>query len=102
MTLEWEGEQRDRQAAQRAAGELAELRAHAVGEPIAIANEFAEISVVRVDTRNGSRLLIWSPRSGQWVALCPVELEALTWQRTETFSAMIGSPYQPLVAEDEL
>ena len=34
----------------------------------------------RVETRNGARLLIESPRSGQWIALCPLELEALTWQ----------------------
>ena len=56
----------------------------------------------RVETRNGSRLLIESPKSGQWVALCPLELEALTWQGPQTFSAMIGHPFGPLLApEDE-
>jgi hypothetical protein len=59
------------------------------------------VRVVRVETRNGSRLLIESPKSGQWVALCPLELEALTWQNTATFSAMVGNPFGPLVQEDE-
>ncbi|TDV56446.1 hypothetical protein [Actinophytocola oryzae] len=70
-----------------------------VGEPITIANEFAEIRVRRVDTRNGSRLLVESPRSGQWITLCPLELESLTWQTPLTFSAMIGHPAAPLVTE---
>ena len=54
-----------------------------------------------MSTRNGSRLMIQSPRSGQWVTLCPLELESLTWQAPATFSAMIGHPFGPLVAEDE-
>lgn len=33
-------------------------------EPITIANEFTEVVVRRIDTRNGSRLLISAPRSG--------------------------------------
>lgn len=65
-------------------------------EEITVANEFAEIRVRRVETRNGARLMIESPRSGQWVALCPLELEALTWQSGEVFSAMVGNPYGSL------
>ena len=38
-----------------------DLLAHPTGDPITIANEFAEVQVVRVETRNGSRLLIESP-----------------------------------------
>ena len=101
VRLQWEGENEQEQAAATAAHERSELAAHTNGEPIRIGNEFSEIRVSRVETRNGSRLLIESPRSGQWVALCPLELEALTWQNTATFSAMIGSPFGPLVAEDE-
>ena len=78
------------------------LLAHRTGTPITVANEFAEVRVVRVETRNGSRLLIESPKSGQWVALCPLELEALTWQNTATFSAMVGNPFGPLVSEEGL
>ena len=78
-----------------------DLLAHPTGDPITIANEFAEVQVVRVETRNGARLLVRAPRSGQWVALCPVQLEALTWQNEATFSAMVGNPNQPLLADDE-
>jgi len=79
---------------------MAALDAGRTGVPLTLGNEFAEIRVSRVETRNGSRLLIESTRSGQWVALCPLELEALTWQNTATFSAMIGHPFGPLL-EDE-
>jgi hypothetical protein len=71
-------------------------------EPLLIANEFAEIRVRRINTRNGARLLIESPKTGQWVTLCPLELEALTWQTTATFSAMVGQPYAPLISEQEI
>jgi hypothetical protein len=71
------------------------------GDAIEIANEFAEVRVSRVATRNGSRLLIESPKSGQWVALCPLELEALTWQGPQTFSAMIGQPFGPLIGQED-
>jgi hypothetical protein len=79
-----------------------DLAAGQRGEAIVIGNEFAEVRVSRVETRNGARLLIESPKSGQWVALCPLELESLTWQGPQTFSAMIGHPFGPLVGpEDE-
>ena len=96
MSLEWEGAGRDRQAAIDAAEERALLLARQVGEPLFIANEFSEITVRRVETRNGTRLLIDSPKSGQWIALDPLELEALTWQTVQTFSAMIGIPDAPM------
>ncbi|MEO7234629.1 MAG: hypothetical protein ABIW80_04570 [Lapillicoccus sp.] len=67
---------------------------------IGLGNEFAEIRVSRVETRNGSRLLIESTRTGQWVALCPLELESLTWQGPRTFSEMIGHPMESLFRED--
>ncbi len=100
MTLQWEGQEADAEAARRAAAEHEDLLDSAVGEVITVANEFAEVRVRRVRTRNGSRLLIESPKSGQWVSLCPLELEALTWQSTATFSAMIGNPFGPLVPEE--
>ena len=100
MSLLWEGEEEDRQAAIAAAAERTELLEQAVGEPIVIANEFAAIHVVRVETRNGSRLFIDSPKSGQWVTLDPLELESLTWQSIATFSAMVGNPFGPLISED--
>lgn len=99
MTLAWEGAQEDHEAAASAASRLQQFLEHSVGDPIVIANEFAEARVVRVETRNGSRLLIQSPKSGQWITLDPLELEALTWQGPATFSAMIGHPFGPLVSE---
>jgi hypothetical protein len=81
--------------------ELDALLAHQHGEAIELGNEFAQIRVCRVETRNGSRLLIQAPKSGQWVALCPLEVEALTWQGPPTFSAMIGNPFGPLITEDD-
>lgn len=100
MKLEWEGAEEDRLAAQRAATELAELQAAMIGDPITLANEFAEARVYKVHTRNGVRLVIESPKSGQWVSVDPLELESLTWQGPATFSALVGSPYQPLFGEE--
>jgi hypothetical protein len=102
MTLRWEGQDQDAHAAARTAAQRRDLLARQHGEAIVVGNEFAEVRVCRVQTRNGSRLLIESPKSGQWVALCPLELEALTWQGPQAFSAMIGHPFGPLIGpEDE-
>jgi len=100
VTLQWEGEEEDRRSAHAAAAAREEFFAHAVGEPIVIGNEFSEIRVVRVDTRNGSRLMISSPKSGQWVTLDPLELESLTWQSPATFSAMTGHPFGSLFHDE--
>jgi hypothetical protein len=99
--LRRDGADEDAAAAARAAADRRELLDHQRGEAIVLGNEFAEVRVCRVETRNGSRLLIESPKSGQWVALCPLELEALTWQNPQTFSAMIGNPFGPLVEPEE-
>lgn len=96
MTLEWEGADIDRESAITAASERARLLARQVGEPLEVANEFSQVTVTRVETRNGTRLLIDSPKTGQWIALDPLELEALTWQTVTTFSEMIGTPDAPL------
>lgn len=99
MSLHWEGEAEDRERARAAAEELAALRAGTVGEPLALGNEFSEIRVSLVQTRNGVRLLIEATKSGQWVTLDPLELEALTWQAPATFSAMVGHPFGSLFPE---
>lgn len=99
--LHWEGEAEDAAAAVRAATELRELTSRQRGDAITIGNEFAEVRVARVETRNGSRLLIESPKSGQWITLCPLEVEALTWQNPATFSAMIGHPFGPLLEHED-
>jgi hypothetical protein len=80
--------------------ELESLLQGAVGEPLTVANEFTEVVVRRVDTRNGSRLLISTPRTGRWISLDALEIEALTWQNTRTLAAMVGNPQAPLLPDD--
>ena len=65
---------------------------------IRLANEFTEVVVQRVRTRNGMRLRISVPSSGRQIMLCPLELEALTWQDHELFTALLQTPNGP---EDE-
>ena len=65
---------------------------------IRLANEFTEVDVERVRTRNGARLRISVPSSGRQIMLCPLELEALTWQDHELFTALLQTPNGP---EDE-
>jgi hypothetical protein len=79
---------------------LMELLNGAVGEPLTVANEFTEVVVRRVDTRNGSRLLICAPKSGQWISLDALEVEALTRQNTRTLAAMVGNTSAPLLPDD--
>lgn len=69
-------------------------------EPITIANEFTEVEVRRVDTRNGSRLLIAAPKSGRSISLDALEVEALTRQNTRTLAAMVGNTHGPLLPDD--
>jgi len=57
---------------------------------LSLANEFAEVEVSRVDTRNGARLRIFVPGSGAEILLCPLELEALTWQDHDFFSGLLA------------
>ena len=79
---------------------LMELLNGAVGEPLTVANEFTEVVVRRVDTRNGSRLLISAPKSGHWISLDALEVEALTRQNTRTLAAMVGNSGGPLLPDD--
>ena len=58
-----------------------------------IANEFAEVFCRRVETRNGMRLEITSPRMGTTIRLDALELESLTWQTPEVFSEFLENPF---------
>jgi hypothetical protein len=60
-----------------------------------LVNEFAEVVIRVVPTGNGERLEIEAPRRGTRVLLDPVQLEALTWQPTETFSRMLEASIGP-------
>lgn len=75
---------------------MTENSAASAGDPvIKIANEFTEVEVDRVRTRNGVRLRIFVPSSGRQILLCPLELEALTWQDHELFSHLLATPGGP-------
>ncbi len=71
-----------------------------MSESIRLANEFAEVEVRRVDTRNGSRLLISAPRGGRSISLDALEVEALTWQNARTLAAMVGKSGAPLLPDE--
>jgi hypothetical protein len=60
-----------------------------------LANEFTTVRVRRLQTRNGVRLEISSPRLGTAIRLDPVALESLTWQTMETFSRFLRQPFGP-------
>jgi hypothetical protein len=71
-----------------------------VNESITVANEFAEVEVRRLDTRNGSRLLISAPKTGRSISLDALELEALTWQNARTLATMVGKCGAPLLPDE--
>lgn len=62
---------------------------------IEVANEYALVHVREVKTGNGTRLEIHAPRLGRAIRLCPLELESLTWQSHDTFSAFLETPFGP-------
>jgi hypothetical protein len=66
------------------------------GEVLTLGNEFAEVLVRKVRTRNGLRLEICSPKLGFAVRLCPLQLEALTWQSSDVFSGFLSNPLGPV------
>lgn len=62
---------------------------------IELASEFAAVRVRRMRTRNGVRLEIVASKLGRRIALCPLELESLTWQTPDTFSRFLATPFGP-------
>ena len=66
-----------------------------MSEPVELANEFATVTVTVVETRNGVRLRIESPRAGRSIDLDPLELETLTWQTHDLFTRLLADPYGP-------
>lgn len=61
----------------------------AVG-PILVTNEFADVVVTRVSSRNGVRLDIWSPRRGSRIQLDAVALDALSYQSPDFVTRMLA------------
>lgn len=62
---------------------------------IELANEFATVYLRKVNTRNGARLEIYSPKLGYRIEIDPIEVESLTWQTPETFSRLLENPFGP-------
>ena len=62
---------------------------------IRLGNEFSEVVVELVRTRNGARIRISVPSSGREISLCPLELESLTWQDPEFFARLLATPHGP-------
>jgi hypothetical protein len=58
--------------------------------PIVIANEFADAVVRKVETRNGMRLDIWSPRRGSRIMLDAVALDCLSYQDPELITELLA------------
>ena len=52
-------------------------------------DEFADVVVRRVSTRNGMRLEIWSPRRGTSIRLDAVALDALSFQEPELITELL-------------
>ena len=70
-------------------------RAPAGNGEIEINNEYATVVVQRVQTRNGDRLRISSPRLNSAIELDALALESLTWQTVDTFSRFLSTPFGP-------
>lgn len=64
-------------------------------EPITISSEFAQARVSKASTDEGERLHIEAPKLGYEIRLDPHELEWLTLQDYETFSAWLEHPFGP-------
>jgi hypothetical protein len=65
------------------------------GAYLHLGNEFAEVLVRKVHTRNGVRLEIVAPKLERHILLDPVELESLTWQTPDTFAGFLETPFGP-------
>ncbi|HUY51266.1 MAG TPA: hypothetical protein VMV92_37105 [Streptosporangiaceae bacterium] len=72
-----------------------ERRDPASADTFEIANEFANVVVTKVRTRNGERLKISSPKLDREILLCPLECESITWQTADVFSKFLSTPFGP-------
>lgn len=58
-----------------------------------IGNEFTQVVIRKVYTRNGERLEIYSPKLDKKTWLDPLMLESLTWQEPEVFTQFLAKPF---------
>ena len=71
-------------------GNVSEYPSTTTDGPIVIANEFADVVIRRVETRNGMRLDIWSPRRGSRILLDAVALDCLSYQEPELITKLLA------------
>lgn len=64
-------------------------------EEIRIANEFAVVTVRKVETNAGERLELEAPKKDSKIRLDAVALESLTWQDSDLFSELLEDPHGP-------
>jgi hypothetical protein len=62
---------------------------------IEVANEFAYVLLRKVQTRNGVRIEIYSPKLGYRTYLDPLQLESITWAPEEVFDKFLETPLGP-------
>lgn len=58
--------------------------------PIVVSNEFADVVVTLVRSRNGARLDVWSPRRGSRIQLDAVALDCLSYQAPELITELLA------------
>ncbi len=84
-------EQHDPLVERPEAGDLSEYPTDGGNDgPIIVANEFADVVVRRVETRNGMRLDIWSPKRGSRVQFDAVALDCLSFQEPELITQLLS------------
>lgn len=64
-------------------------------QKIKIKNGYTTVIIQRVDTGNGERISIRSPKLGLETKLDPLQLESLCWQDKEIFSGFLQDPFGP-------
>lgn len=60
---------------------------------IVVGNEFTQVTIKKVYTRNGERVEIYSPKLKRSIQLDPLALESLTWQEPEVFTEFLAKPF---------
>jgi hypothetical protein len=71
-------------------GDRSDYPSETTDGPILIANVFADVVVRKVETRNGMRLDIWSPRRGSRILLDAVALDCLSYQEPELITELLA------------
>ncbi|AGT32695.1 MULTISPECIES: hypothetical protein [Bacillales] len=58
-----------------------------------VGNEFTQVIIRKIYTRNGERVEIVSPKLKRSIQLDPLALESLTWQDIEVFTGFLAKPF---------